>query len=79
MEDLQELFLRRARLIRVQQQGEQTVPVTVLYVLQAQFVAMITKHLPEPERLTAFLADMKRQAMPGWTDIERFKAKELPS
>ncbi len=77
MEELQELFLRRARLIRVQQQGEQTVPVTVLYVLQAQFVAMITKHLPEADRLTALLADMREMQMPGLTDIERFKAKEL--
>lgn len=67
MEELQALWIRRGRLIRVQQQGEDKVPVETLSALQARFAALISKYLADdPRKLAHLVSELREAAMPGW-------------
>ncbi len=69
-EELVSLYQKRARLIRVQQHGERTVPVEVLAVLHARFVSLMAKYVTETRDLTRLVAELREAAMPGWTGAE---------
>lgn len=62
------LFEKRARLIRVDQQGRKTVPVEVLGALQSRFIALMAQYL-QPRDLARLISTLREEAHPGWTDI----------
>jgi hypothetical protein len=68
--ELVDLMVKRARLLRVQQQGEQTVPVAVLAALQARFAYLATKYFADLRTLALFVAELREAEFPGWTSAE---------
>lgn len=68
--ELIDIMVKRSRILRVQQQGEQTVPVAVLATMQARFAYLVTKYLTDPRTLLMMVAELRESEFPGWTAAE---------
>jgi hypothetical protein len=66
-EEIVDLFVKRAKIIRVQQQGERTVPIETLGALQARFIAMMTKYVTDPRAISRLIGELREAALPGWS------------
>lgn len=64
--ELIDLSVKRSRLLRVKQQGERTVPVEALAVLQAQFAYLVAKYIDDPRSRSSMVAELREKTLPGW-------------
>lgn len=65
-EELTTLYTKRARIMRVQQQGEDTVPRAVLSTFQAFFAALMGKYLTDQAARSRMIAELREAELPGW-------------
>lgn len=76
--ELAELFRKRARLLRVQQQGEKTVSISHLAALQARFVSLVLKYLDDQRLIAQFVAELREESLPGWKEADK-QIRRLPA
>lgn len=62
----------KARLVKVQQSGEDSVPIVVLRTFQSRIAVILRDRITDdPELLLAIVNDIRREAIPGWNAIPR--------
>lgn len=76
--ELVRIYEKRARLIRVQQQGEDTVPASVLSTFQSVFIHLARKYIDDRRSLSLLVAELMESELPGWeaAKLSRFAQAE---
>ncbi len=76
--ELVDLFRRRAKLIRVEQQGQKTVSQVTLDTQLHRFLSLVTKYLGDDRKtLSRFLAEIRQESVPGWKAADQFSEGEV--
>lgn len=76
--ELVDLFTRRGKLIRVEQQGQKTVSQVTLDTQLHRFLSLAVKYLGDDRKaMSRLLAEVRQESVPGWKAADQFSEDEV--